>query len=129
MGTLTAIAVGHDIAHDRQGWEHRRDSLRAYVRSNFVPALPETFGDLAFEALTILEDGGWLHDTVYSEDMVNMPYSATLVPPVPGQRLAGWTIEIGQLLLMLHLEYSIDEETVERINNGPIYEMDPDYDI
>ena len=124
MGTLTAIAVGHDIAHDRQGWEHRRDSLRAYVRSNFVPALPETFGDLAFEALTILEDGGWLHDTVYCQDMENMPYNAVLVPPTPGQRLAGWTIEIGELLFMLHLEYSVSEETVTRLNEGPPYSIE-----
>lgn len=89
--------------------------LRTYVRSNFLPSLPERFGDLAFEAITMLEAGGDLCDTVSCDDMEIVPWAAEIVP-AEGFVCEFWRIEIGELLHMLHLEDSISIETINRLN-------------
>jgi hypothetical protein len=98
-------------------WEERRHWLRVYVRSNFVPPLPEAIGDLASKAIDALEIGASLYDTVTCEDMSCMPNDAEIVPAIPGIVPEMWRIGIGDLLWSLRLENSVSEETLRRLND------------
>lgn len=95
--------------HEKSLYEVSVRSMETYLTSNFIPPIPKGFASVVVDALDALELGAKPWTMIFCPDMTAMPSEAEVVP-------GGWRIPALTAVRIAHLEYSLSEQAIQKIN-------------